>query len=361
MRICFVGPASSSHIQKWCKWFNTHGHDVHLISFTDEKVEFAKQYKLNISIDTHGSEFNKIRYLFTGHEIKKLIRQIDPDIVNAHYATSYGLAMALSGVKGYILSVWGSDIYDFPKKSKIHKALLKYSLKKAAHIFSTSKAMAIETSKYTEKDIEITPFGVDVDLFSPTKRNRLNDGRIIIGTIKALSDKYGIRNLLEAVAIVKNKISIPIEVRIGGKGPQELEYKRLAEELKIDDITEWLGLISQDEVAKEYANMDIAVIPSTLESESFGVSAVEAEASGIAVIVSDIPGLMEATQPNKTSLVVERKNSGAIAEAIIDLINDRQKMRDLGVEGRKFASRVYSIDVCFSHIENLFIKIACKS
>lgn len=356
MKICFIGPSSSSHIQKWCNWFSTHGHEVHLISFTDDKVENANQYKLNISVDAHGSEFQKIKYLFTGHQINKLIKEINPDVVNVHYATSYGLAVALSGVKRYILSVWGADVYDFPKKSFIHKLLLKYSLKRASYIFSTSKAMACETSLYTKKHIDITPFGVDTDLFSPNKRTRNDDGMVVIGTVKALTDKYGIRNILEAVAIVREISSVPIRLRIAGKGPKAQEYKDLALSLKIDDITDWLGFISQEDAAIEWANMDIAVIPSTLESESFGVSAVEAEASGTAVIISDIPGLMEATQPNITSIVVKRNESKQLAESIISLINDRERIRSLGYHGREYALNVYSIDTCFFHIEELLRK-----
>ncbi len=105
-------------------------------------------------------------------------------------------------------------------------------------------------------------------------------------------------------------------MRIAGKGPQEESYHKLASELRIDDITYWLGFISQEEAASEWANMDVAIIPSTLESESFGVSAVEAQACGTAVIISDIPGLMEATRPGETSLVVHRNAPNEIASAI---------------------------------------------
>ena len=76
--------------------------------------------------------------------------------------------------------------------------------------------------------------------------------------------------------------------------------------MEIDSIVKWLGFISQEDAAKEWANMDIGIIPSVSDSESFGVSAVECQACGVPVIISDIPGLEESTCPGKSSLVVPR-------------------------------------------------------
>ena len=357
MKICFVGPANNVHMIKWCTWFKHHGHSVHVISFIEGEIPGTTVHVIDPGVSAAGSDLAKLKYLFTGGQIKRLINEIKPDIVNAHYATSYGTALALSGVQNYVLSVWGSDIYDFPQKSILHKLLLKYSLKKAACLFSTSMAMAAEAGKYTDKKFVITPFGVDTALFNPNKRTRPgNDGRIILGTVKSLSDKYGIRYILEAVAAVKKQGNFPLELRIAGKGPQEQEYRKLAEDLGIGAITSWLGFISQAEAAREWANMDIALIPSELESESFGVSAVEAQACGTAVVISDIPGLMEATSPDETSIVVPRKNAAALAEAILDLMKNPDKRETLGKNGRQYVEKHYEMDACFFKVETIFRK-----
>lgn len=360
MKICFAGPANSAHIIKWCTWFTNHGHEVHVISFSQGDIPNTTVHVINVGVTAQSSDLAKIKYLFSGKQIKRIIDHIQPDIVNAHYATSYGTALALSGVKNYVLSVWGSDVYDFPQKSFLHKTLLKYSLKKASYLFSTSKAMADEASKYTDKEFEITPFGVDVNLFNPDKRTRIaQDDSFVIGTVKGLSDKYGISYLLHAVAEIKEEGNIPIKLRIAGKGPQEQEYKQLAKELGISDITSWLGFISQEQTAQEWANMDVAIVPSTLES--FGVSAVEAQACGTPVIISDIPGLMEATKPGETSVVVKRKDSHAIAEAINELYKDAEKRKKMAQRSVIFVRKTYELDFCFEKIEKLYEKQICKS
>ena len=305
MKICFVGPAGSAHIRKWCAWFIGRGHEIHVISFTPGEIPGVKVHLVDLGVDPDGSDLGKLKYLTAGGKIRKRIREIRPDVVHAHYATSYGVAMALSGVKGYALSVWGSDIYDFPRRSALHKSLLQFSLKKAGTLFSTSKAMAEEAGKYTDRPFAITPFGVDMNLFSPEKRNR-TDGAFVIGVVKSLMPIYGIDILLRAAAILRKKHpEMNLRVRIAGDGPQEAELKALAGELGIDGITEFMGRISQEECANLYANLDAAVIPS-VRYESFGVAAVEAQACGTPVIVSDVGGLMETAGDAGTVVPLDR-------------------------------------------------------
>lgn len=353
LKICFVAPSDNYHIEKWCGWFSSHGHEVYVISFADTTIDGAVVYSLGASVDVLGNDLRKIKYLSYSGKIKRIVNEIQPDIVNVHYATSYGTATALSGLKGYVLSVWGSDVYDFPNKSPFHKVMLRFSLFRAEYIFSTSRDMARETGKYTNKMIEITPFGVDMEMFSPDKRQRKHTGEdFVVGTVKGLTPKYGIDYLLKAIAIIKNDYpQIPVKLRIAGKGSHEEIYKDLAKLLGIEDITTWLGFIPQEQAAMELANMDVGIVAS--DSESFGVSAVEAQACGIPVIISDVPGLMEATSPGKTSIVVPRKNEKALAEAIIQLYKDETLRIKMGKKGRDFVMENYELNHCFSKIENL--------
>ena len=359
MKICFIGPADSVHIVKWCKWFSEHGHEIHVISFTAGEIPYATVHLIKLHINTDGNDFGKLKYLFTGRQIRKNLSKIQPDIVNVHYASSYGTAVALSGINNYVLSVWGTDIYDFPKKSFFHKVLLKYSLKEARYLFSTSQAMADEAAKYTNKHFEITPFGVDINLFSPQKRDR-KDNDFVIGTVKALSNKYGIDYLLKAAAIIRDiEPEIPLKMRIAGRGPDEKQFRELAVNLGINDIVSWLGFITQEQAAAEWANMDVAIVYSSA-SESFGVSAVEAQSCACPVIVSDVPGLMEATKPGKTSIVVSRCKEEELAETIIELYKNDEKRKQLGECGRAFVTQSYEMNSCFLQVEAFFQDIKGK-
>ena len=355
MKICFIGEAVSGHMAKWCSWFLSRGHLVDVISFERGEIPGARVHIIDTGIDPDGSDLGKLKYLLQGRKIRKLVEEIEPDIVNVHYATSYGTAAALGGVRGHVLSVWGSDVYDFPRKSFLHRIMLSYALDHAKVIFSTSEAMAEETRKYTQRPMEVTPFGVDMNLFHPGKRTRprRDPSAFVIGTVKGLSDKYGIADLLRAAAIVRQKTRIPLQVRIAGRGPKEAEYKALAQELGISDRVTWLGFIPQEQAAREWADMDAAVIPSTLESESFGVSAVEAQACGTPVIVTEIPGLLESTDPGRSSLTVPVNSPEAIAEKI-GWLYESGRGEEFGRNGRAYVEERYEINRCFERIEGLF-------
>lgn len=378
MRICFLAPAQSYHTRKWCTWFAQRGHEVHVISFSKADIKNTTVHVVDSKITESSSDLRKLEYLLYVNEVKKLLSEIGPDFVNAHRAPSYGMVAALSGAKNYALSVWGDDIYVFPQKTILHKLLLRYSLYKAHHLLSTSKAMAIEGRKYTKKTFEITPFGVDMELFSPQKRTRdskrvidsfdnsnkksvnVNDRFFVIGTVKKLSYAYGIDTLLKAAHIVqKTRHDIPLQIRIAGTGISEREYQELAKKLDIEDITVWLGFLPQEQAAAEWANMDLAIIPS--RRESFGVSAVEAQACGTPVVVSDIDGLKEATYVGKTSICFRSDDEKDLASKIITLYDDPDRRLKMGYAARQFVSERFEINQCFNHIEQLFISFCSQS
>lgn len=353
MKIVFLAPANSAHTKKWCKWFSGHGHQVKVISLAapDGAID-AEVHYLDSGTSPRDSDWQKLGYLTQCRKVRKLVNALHPDVLNVHYATSYGALAVFAGLKDYILSVWGSDVYTFPRKSFLHRYLLKLVLRRAGLLFSTSQAMADEAAKYTDQHFEITPFGVDMELFSPALRNRSDDD-FVIGTVKTLSPKYGIATILRAAAKVREeRPDIPLKLRIAGKGSHEPEYHKLAADLGLDDCLQWLGFISQLEAAKVWANLDCAIIPS--ESESFGVSAVEAQSCGCPVIISDIPGLMEATNPGKTSMVIPRGNVDELVEAIVKLYQKPELRKKLGEAGRAYVRENYELNDCFAKVEKMF-------
>lgn len=362
MKIVFLAPANSYHTKKWCKWFSGRGHQVTVISLTALEGEIdAKVHYLDSGTSAQAGDWQKLGYLTQCRRVRKLVDQLQPDIINVHYATSYGALAVFAGLKDYILSVWGSDVYTFPRKSFLHRYLLKLVLRRAGLLFSTSQAMADEAAKYTDQHFVITPFGVDMELFSPKLRKR-NDSDFVVGTVKTLSPKYGIATILRAAAKVReDRPDIPLKLRIAGKGSHELEYHKLATDLGLDDCLQWLGFISQSEAASVWANIDCAIIPSESESESFGVAAVEAESCSCPVIISDIPGLMEATNPGVTSMVIPRGNAEALAQAIIDMYEQPEKRQEMGAAGRAFVRNHYEINDCFLRVEMEMMKFCGKN
>ena len=281
-----------------------------------------------------------MRYLFVLRRLKQKIKGFEPDIVHAHYASSYGLFGALSGFHPYIVSVWGSDVYDFPNSNWLSGKILKYALKKADYTLSTSHVMAEETHKYTRKEIEVTPFGVDTELFKPM--NIPKSEEFVIGNVKTLRPKYGIDVLIRAVALViKHNPEKKIRLEIYGDGPQKEELFQLTKSLGITDKVQFKGFVQNEKLPEIYNSVSVSVSVSVLNSESFGVVAVEAMACECPVITSDADGFTEVVKDGETGLIVPKRDVEATANAIQQFI-DRPKLREqMGKKGRERVLELY--------------------
>ncbi len=348
MKIVFIGPEISIHIQKWVDAFKI-GNEVHLITMhplLDGSWKFENTYVLKVN--------NTLGYYFNLIEVHNLIKRIKPDIINVHYASGYGTLARLSRIGKYILNVWGSDVFDFPYESKIKMQIIKKNLHAADQIASTSVIMKKQTEKLItpKKEIVVTPFGVDTNVFCPKIKS--DSDKITIGTVKTLSPKYGIDVLIKAyneayINGLKNS-----ELLIVGGGPQEIELKKLAASLPSAGNIKFIGYIKHNEVPNYLNKFDIYVALSECDSESFGVAIVEAESCGLPVIVSNVGGLPEVINDNQTGFVVERGNYVAAAEKILVLSNNKNLRKKQGEAARELVCNKYDWKVCVEIMKKLF-------
>ncbi len=342
LKIFLLSNIESSHTQKWANSLTEREVDVYLFGLAGKEAEGFNS-KVNLIVDkvpariktqTDGS-FQKSYYLKSVPKIRNLIKKIKPDILHAHYASSYGLLGALSLFKPFLVSVWGNDVFDFPKKSFIHRSVLKFVLNKADRIFSTSKIMADEISLYTNNTPVVIPFGVDTNMFRPYDVKRIFDhDTITIGCVKSLSFKYGIEFLLDAFAIIKEKLSNrKIKLLLVGDGILKNTLIEKAKRLKIEQDVLFYGAVTHSKVPELYNMIDIAVFPSVWES--FGVSNLEAAACEIPQVASNIGGFKEIIKDGVTGFLVEPENPVAIAEKVIELIDNYDLRIKIGKSARQ--------------------------
>jgi glycosyltransferase involved in cell wall biosynthesis len=242
----------------------------------------------------------------------------------------------------FIVTGWGSDIFDSPKNPLL-KYMLKYTFKKADKITVLTKVTQTEISKLTNKKVSLIPFGVDMNKFikDENKQNEI----IRIGSIRSLTEKYGIEFLIRAFAILKKKYN-NIRLEIVGDGPLRNKFEKLTEELEISDAVTFHGYINQYKEFDKYISLlksfDIFAILSIIDSETFGVAAVEASACSIPVIATNVGGLPEVVEDNITGLIVPPKNVEATAEAIEKLIINKELRIRLGQKGREKVNELYN-------------------
>lgn len=348
MKLFILSDPGSIHTKRWISSLSEKGIEIFLFGVNRCDDDFyssfknVKLYWVDYTSKMRGTSYKKLKYLFVLHHLKQKIREFRPDILHAHYASSYGLMGALTGFHPFIISVWGSDVYDFPKISFLHRALLRFNLSKSDFLLSTSKIMALETQKYTRKNIEITPFGVDLNLFKKGTVS-IPDNEFIIGTIKSLHTIYGIDVLIKSFHLVlQNNPQIKLSLKIIGDGPEEMNLKSLVKELGIENYVTFLGKITNSSLPVYYNQFSVFVSLSNLES--FGVVAVEAMACECPVVVSDADGYTEVVQDSETGFIVPKKNVSETAGAIQKYIDDRSLRDTFGKNGRKRVEELFDWD-----------------
>lgn len=340
MKVLLLAGASSIHTIRWANALSHAGVEVVLATQHDPREALDGAVKLRRL--PHSGELGYFRNVGL---LKKILAEEKPDLLNSHYASGYGTTARLSRFHPSLLSVWGSDVYDFPRKSPLHRWWLRRNLMAADRVASTSHVMAIQTQRLAPQlaEVDVTPFGVDTDKFSPVvPLVATTDGPIVIGTVKVLAPKYGIDTLIDSVALLIDglkrdhpQVAGRIRLRLVGDGPQAGELKARARQRGIESIVEFPGRVAHEKVPGMLRQFSVYVALSRLDSESFGVAVVEASACGLPVVVSDAGGLPEVVLAGKTGLVVPRENPAAAAAALRQLVLDPELRRNMGKAGRE--------------------------
>ena len=366
MRILILADSNSPHTLRWAKSIRNYNNSLSIFSIhkPDPRLYEDTPDILIWSIDASRelqtkdeSNISKLIYLRARKKVKQVIKEFNPDIVHSHYASSYGLIGALSGFHPYLISLWGGDIFSFPNKSVLHKEILKFSLSKADRILSTSRVMEAEAKKYTDKEVIITPFGIDIERFYPKKENNFfKPDDIVIGTIKTLEKRYGIDYLIKAFKLLRKKFpNKPLKLLIVGGGTQREFLERMVKELDLENETIFTGYINHDDIQKYHNMLDIYVAMSL--EESFGVAILEASACGKPVVVSNVGGLPEVVEHEKTGFVVEKENPEAIASAIGKLICNTELRIEMGRKGREKVINEYDWNESVKKMISVYNKV----
>lgn len=182
--------------------------------------------------------------------------------------------------------------------------------------------------------LKLVPRGVDTKLFHPNKRNshlwsHLNrEVRLLyVGRISKEKDLDVLVDSFRSLNHGKKKVALIFI----GDGPYR---KELMEKLNGNNVL-FTGYLQGDKLAEAYASSDIFVFPSA--TDTFGRVVLEAQASGLPVVVSDEGGPRENVLPGKTGLIVPKKDAIALKEALEYLINNPQERKAMGNEARRFA------------------------
>jgi glycosyltransferase involved in cell wall biosynthesis len=351
-RTLLLADANSNHTRKWILLLQKHNHLVALFSLYPPNDDWFKIHQ----VECHSffknntlSSLKKMRYPWAYFQAKKLLTSFQPDIVNAHYATSYGLLGAILKPKKLIVNFWGSDVFVFPKKSFLHARILRFIIAKAHTICSSSLVMSNEIKRYTSREIVVIPFGINTDEY-PKKANPIEISKnrtIVLGIVKTLEPVYRIDVAINAVRLLNSTFDYKFVLHIAGAGSLEAELKNLASE----DVV-FHGKLNQNDVPAFLYSLDFFL--NTSEFESFGVSTIEAMACGIPVIAHNAGGSAEIISVRKTGFLYQPNIPEELASTIFDIVENKNVLPAIVDEAYQMILEKYSIKQPMKLLEEHF-------
>jgi rhamnosyl/mannosyltransferase len=135
----------------------------------------------------------------------------------------------------------------------------------------------------------------------------------------------------------------------------EKEWRNLASKLNINEKVFFLGEIGGEQLAHFYGASDIFVLPACERSEAFGLVQVEAMASGLPVISTELgTGTSFVNKHGETGLVVRPKDPDSLRVAILSLLDNPTLCLEMGRRGRERAMREFSIETMVERLLNLY-------
>ena len=249
----------------------------------------------------------------------------------------------------YFVSVHGTEIRD--DKRSWRRRLKSYlrgwrivSLRKAKGIFPVSNYSAhlVRSLGIEQNRIKVLLNGVNTQHYLPAANNQKKNKQQKLLTVARLDLNKGHDYVLKALAILKKQGFTP-NYTIVGQGPEEMRLRKMVQALGLENQVVFTGFIPDNQLPAIYTSCDIYVmasreIPGRLDLvEGFGISFLEASASGLPVAAGDSGGISDAVQHGRTGLLVDPDNPEDIASAIKRLLTDSNLARRLGDEGRRWA------------------------
>ena len=198
-------------------------------------------------------------------------------------------------------------------------------------------------------DYEIIPNGIDFKHFSTNMAPmpQYQDGKINILFVGRLEKRKGLRYLLEAYGTLKWDLP-NIRLIVVGPGNPDKESYRVMSSQNLQDV-EFVGRVAYDDLPRYYASADIFCSPAT-GAESFGIVLLEAMSASKPVVASDIEGFRGVMTHGEQGLLVPKKDSNALAEALGMLARDPELRRKLGGNGNRLAEE-YRWEVVAGRVE----------
>lgn len=361
-----------------CKRFDTKIYDVRLICGptarpSEKTKDFFQNFRDKIFHINHlRRNINIYNDCLAVINLYRLFRKEKFDIVHTHTAKAGALgriAARLAGVSFIIHSPHGHNFYGYfgPFISKVtvilERAISHFTTKIIVSTKLEKEDMVAFNVAKPEKIVVINS-GVELENYRDVvidgqelrDQLKLDKYKPIVGMIGRLEPVKGPQYLIEAAKLVIEDFP-EVTFLIAGEGSLRNELEMQCKNANILDKIVFTGWT--EDVPEILSTLHILVLPSL--NEAVGRILIEAGASGIPVVASNVGGVPQIVNNNQTGLLVPPKDPYIMAQAIISLLKDKEKRKKMGQAAQKWIDSKFSAHTMFEQISNLYRDLVTHS
>jgi rhamnosyl/mannosyltransferase len=287
----------------------------------------------------------------------------DADVIVLHEPNPMALvAYFIARPEGKLIVWFHSEVIRPSWRYELfYRPFLRFALARATRIVVSSPALQATAGALREWQgkCAVIPFGVEdatghnaTTVASRAHHIRQEIGRPIVLFVGRFVRYKGLDVLLEAMR------TIPAAAVLAGDGPGRRELERKAKRLGVSDRVQFVGEVTDEEVAALYQACDVFVLPSVTRQEAFGVVQIEAMARGKPVVSTDLgTGVGWVNVHEDTGLVVPAGDARALSAAVERLLADPLERQKMGAAGRERARSVFAVDRMVNSIVTLYREV----
>jgi glycosyltransferase involved in cell wall biosynthesis len=393
LNVCFVTPeyfpisgGTGAYVYYLSHSLQKLGHNVHVVARDQQDSE-----KTINGIQVHyvkGVGNALTRYWRFARSASKRIRELNKqngfDIIHSNLPLVPSFGVPKDSAKAIVCAVhstWKGEAIvtkrDNPKElNPNEKSMLRFNFVLRSYekkLMKRSDAL-IAVSKYTVNEltelyginknkIYVIYNGVDIERFKP-RSNRielrrelgLDPDKKVVLFVGRLYHRKGLETLLKSVPLVLKEFS-NVKFVISGTGFKQKEesLRNLAKELDIEDHVTFLGYVPDNKLPLLYSASDIFVLPAIYENFPFAI--LEAQATGLPVISTNVGGIPEFLVDNENGFVIEPRDPIQLTQKVLTLLQNQRLAKEMGDLGRKLIEEKFDWRLITRQVIDLYHKL----
>jgi glycosyltransferase involved in cell wall biosynthesis len=269
----------------------------------------------------------------------RLARRRRYDVIHVHWPLPLALlgwAAQRGRLAPLVTTFYGVELRLVKSSLKVLKSFVAWAARRSNRVVAISSYTADEVRGLVNVPVEVIPYTTSLPSGGPARLEPASSPATVL-FVGRLVERKGLIYLLDAIAQLRSVL--PLRLVIIGDGSERERLEKRARDLRVSNIVEFRGKVTDEQLQAAYGEADVFVLPSVHDArgdtEGLGVVLLEAMNAAVPVIGSRIGGIVDIVVDGESGLLVPPGDANALAAALRRVLTDADVARRLGQAGQQ--------------------------